>query len=152
MKKSILFFLFLLCVSFSNSLTAQIKHFKGNWTKLETTYDFAFDLYIKHVDGNQVEGVFSWEFVNYDEKNTISKNYYEEKIGAQAKEYVKGTYDPKTKQYYLRGYKKEDPNRIISLDHYRIKEDKSGNIGGDSKTMGTWEGRINGQVIRTDNV
>ncbi len=142
--------IFLVLLLTSVSLSAQIKHFKGNWTKVGTTYDFAFDLYIKHLGGNQVEGVFSWEFVNYDENQPFSKDYYEEKIGQQAKEFVRGTYDQKTKQYYLKGYKKEDPNLIISLDHYRLKEDADGNIGGDTKALGTWLGRINGKVIRTD--
>ena len=96
MKKSILFFLLTICVSISNSLTAQIKHYKGNWTKVGTTYDFAFDLYIKHLDGNNVEGIFSWEFVNYDENQPFSKGYYEEKIGQQAKEFLKAQFGEAT--------------------------------------------------------
>ena len=152
MKKSIFLFLFLSGLFFQNHITAQAKHFKGNWTKLETTYDFKFDLYLKFTGGNQVKGVFNWELVNYDENLSDSKKYYEEKIGAQAKEYVRGTYNSKTKQYILKGYKKDDPHLIIGLDLYRLKEDESGHIGGDTKANHSWQGRINGKEIRMDQV
>ena len=135
---------------FAYRLDAQIKHFKGNWTKLETTYDFKFDLYIQFTSGNQVKGVFHWEVMNYDENLEWSKEYYREKIGDAAKEYVRGTYNPKTKQYILKGYKKDDPNLIIGLDLYRLKENENGDIDGDSKTNNTWKGRVNGKRIRVD--
>ena len=92
-----------------------------------------------------MKGVFHWELVNYDENFPASKAYYKEKIGLQAKEYVRGTYNASTKEYILKGYKKDDPHLIIGLDLYRIKEDENGHIGGDTKTEGTWKGRINGQ-------
>ena len=152
MKKTILLFLLILSASFSNHINAQIKHFTGSWTKDGTTYDFKFDLYLHHTGGNQVKGVFNWEFAHYDENMEFSKEYYEKKIGTQAKEYVRGTYNSKTRQYILKGYKKDDPGVIISLDTYRLKEDENGNIGGDTKAHGAWNGRINGKAIRTDQV
>ena len=151
MKSAFLKFSLLILLCLPTLLAAQIKHFTGHWTKIGTTYDFGFDLYIKHTGGNTVEGVFTWEFISYDKNILGSKSYYEEKIGLKAKEFVRGTYDPATKEYYLQGYKKEDPHRIIALDHYKLKEDKNGDIGGDTKAHGTWKGRINGKAVRTDS-
>jgi len=58
--------------------------------------------------------------------------------------------NPATKEYFLKGYKKEDPNMIISTDHYRLKLDENGDIGGDSKAHNTWKGRINGNAVKND--
>ena len=152
MKKSMLFLLFFVTTFFTNPLTAQIKRFTGNWTKIGTTYDFQFDLFIQHTGGNQVKAVFKWQVVYYDENDPLSVKHYGEKIGLEAKEYLRGTYDAKTQQYILKGYKKEDPHRLIGLDLYRLTVDKKGDIGGDSRAHHTWQGRINGKAARTDQV
>ena len=39
---------------------------------------------------------------------------------------------------------------IISTDHYRLKLDENGDIGGDSKAHNTWKGRINGNAVKND--
>ena len=140
-------FLFLLSIP----SPAQVKQFQGNWVKQGTTYDFAFDLYLRHTGGNQVEGVFNWRVVNYDENEPASQAYFVEKLGLWAKEFVRGTYDPKTRTYRLQGYKKEDPHLIIDLDHYNLSEDGNGDIGGKTRAGGGWDGRINGKPIRGDN-
>lgn len=152
MKKSTLLLLLISATFFANPLTAQIKRFTGNWTKIGTTYDFEFDLFIQHTGGNQVKGVFQWRAVYYDENDPLSIEYYGEKIGKEAKEYVRGTYDSNTGQYILKGFKKDDPNRIIGLDLYRLEVDENGHIGGDTRALNTWKGRINGKAVRTDQV
>ena len=153
MKKPIFFFLLCSSILFQIDSSAQTKYFQGNWTKLGTTYDFQFELTLHVARNNQVKGVFHWTFVQYDENFSPSKDYYESKLGLTAKEYVRGTYDPKTKQYILKGYKKDDPHQIIGLDLYRIKEDGTGNnIGGDTRAHHTWQGRINGKRIQVDQV
>ncbi|HFA49304.1 MAG TPA: hypothetical protein ENJ95_09830 [Bacteroidetes bacterium] len=150
MKQSILLLIFPVWLCLPDQISAQIKHFKGDWTKDGTTYLFDFDLYIKHIDGDAVEGVFNWTYKQYDENDPWSKDYYEEKKDATAKEYVRGKYDAKTKTYYLHGYKKDDPQQIIAPDDYILILDKNDNIGGDTKAQGSWEGRINGKVVRDD--
>ena len=151
MKKSYLIFPIAFLFLFSTSISAQIKHFKGNWTKLGTTYDFSFDLYLRHTEGNQVEGVFNWKFVHYNENEPNSRSYYEEKRDLTAKEFVRGTYNPQTKELHLRGYKKEDPHLIIGIDEYRLKVDDNGDIGGKTKAHGSWKGRVNGRAVRGDS-
>ena len=150
MRKYILLTFFIYLNFSLVQLIAQEKHYQGTWTMIETTYVFKFDLYLKHDTKSNVVGHFDWKVTNYDKHSPSSKDYYEPKLGSTAKEFVRGTFDPATKEYYLQGYKKEDPHRIISTDHYRLKVDGNGDIGGDSKAHNTWKGRINGKTIRND--
>lgn len=139
---------YLLIVLFSIGSTAlfsQVKQFNGTWTKLNTTYEFEFDLILNIKNSNQLEGYFVWRVVNYDNKSNLSRQYYEKKIGMTAKEYVTGTYDHLTGAYTLKGYKKEDPFSIIALDIYKLILDRNGDIGGTTNSNGTWLGRINGK-------
>jgi hypothetical protein len=137
-------------MSVSNNLIAQEKHFQGAWTMIGTTYVFEFDLYLKHDANNNVVGHFDWKVAKFDEHSPSSKDYYQPKIGKTAKEFVRGTFNPATKEYVLKGYKKDDPHMIISTDHYRLKLDENGDIGGDSKAHNTWKGRINGKEVKSD--
>ncbi len=128
-------------------LTAQAKQFHGQWNLIGTTYLFEFDLLLQHSSDNKVEGRFEWTVVRYDEHDTSSKDYYQSKLGSSATEFVRGTYDPRTRSYLLRGYKKRDPHQIISTDHYRLKVDDGGHLGGPTQAHGSWKGRINGQAV-----
>lgn len=139
-------FLFLTLLVFITATSfSQTKTYNGSWTKILSTYQFDFDLVLEVNESNQVEGYFVWELVEYDKYNTLSIEYYENKVGMTGTEYVKGTYDPTTQEYKLEGYKKDDPNVIIGLDVYQLKVDDEGNIGGTTSANGTWFGRINGQ-------
>ena len=145
-----MFVLFVVLSFSSTCLTAQNKHFQGTWTMIGTTYVFEFDLYLKHEEGNNVTGYFDWEVVRYDENSLESKDYYQPKLGTTAKEFVRGKFNPKTKEYLLKGFKKDDPHQIISPDLYRLQLDENGDIGGDSKAHNTWLGRINGNDVEKE--
>ena len=130
-------FLVLIILLNATTLFGQKKIFTGVWTKINTTYSFEFDLFLKIKEGNKVEGYFLWKVVQYDKNNKFSENHYQNRIGKTAKEYVKGTYNPSAGKYHLKGYKKDDPHSIIGIDTYEITEDKKGRIGGTSNTNGT---------------
>lgn len=150
-KLLLLFFLGLFCSS-ASQLFGQNKHFQGTWTKVGTTYVFEFDLHLEHSKDNQVTGFFKWQVTGMDDKSKFSQDHYDSRLGTTAKEFVKGTFNPATKTYKLSGYKKEDPNLIISLDHYILKIDEKGDIGGNTRAHGTWKGRINGKPVISDQV
>ncbi len=150
MRKYFLLSLFALLSFNANDLVAQNKHFQGTWTMIGTTYVFEFDLYLNHDAENNVAGYFNWKVTDYDLNSPASRDYYQPKLGTTAKEFVRGSYNPETKQYLLKGYKKEDPNEIISTDIYRLQLDENGDIGGDSKAHNTWKGRINGKAVKKD--
>ncbi len=127
--------------------TCQTQLFHGTWTRLGTQYLFDFDLHLEHGAGGKVTGYFIWKFVQYDENDAFSVNYYQDKIGLTAKEYVSGTWDAATRTYQLKGYEKDDPNAIIALDEYLLKVDENGDLGGDTKSQGTWLGRIHAKRL-----
>lgn len=137
---------------FATIIFAQTKHFQGTWTKLGTTYVFEFDLYLNHTEGKNVDGYFDWKVTAPDEKNVYSTSHYNERLGTTAREYLKGTYDEKSKTYVLSGYKKDDPNLIIDPDDYILKVDENGDIGGKTKAHGTWKGRINGKPLEGEEL
>lgn len=124
---------------------AQTEHFVGQWTKEGTTYVFDFVLTINHLDGGAVNGQFNWTVARPDELAPESIMWYESKIGHTAIEYVRGSYDNSSGELLLQGYKKEDPNLIISLDHYRLKIIGEHTLQGNSKAHGTWQGVIDGK-------
>ena len=148
MKNYAFCFALLSVALFSNKLNAQVDHFQGGWVKINTTYLFEFDLILRHDSDNKVEGYFNWKLVSYDEYSDWSINYYQDKMGATAKEYVSGTYDPSTGQYRLKGYKKEDPEQVVGIDTYRLQVDENGFINGKTNSGGTWLGRIKGRRIQ----
>jgi len=140
------FLLFLLLAS-SSTLLSQTQQFNGTWTKVNTTYQFDFELTLKINSSNQVEGYFLWKVIKYDEHNILSKQHYENKLNLTAKEYVKGVYYPSKGEYLLKGYKKEDPNSIIGIDIYKLTIDENGELGGTTNSNGSWLGRINGRQV-----
>lgn len=142
--RSVLFLSIFTISSFT--LTSQTKHYTGEWTKIGTKYVFEFNLHLEH-EGEQVSGYFDWKITKLDKDDPSSVQYYKNKIGSTAREYKKGTYHAKQREYRLKGYKKNDPNQIISTDTYRLRIDDSGNIGGDTNANGSWLGRINGSAV-----
>lgn len=132
--------------------TAQPHLFQGSWTRLGTNYRFDFELHLEHGAGNSVEGYFNWKFVQYDENDSFSVSYYQDKIGATAKEYVRGSWNPADRTYRLKGYKKDDPHAIIALDEYLLKVDGNGDLGGDTRSHDSWLGRINAKALALHNL
>jgi hypothetical protein len=124
---------------------SQTEYFIGTWTKEGTTYEFDFVLTIKHLDANNVQGQFNWTFAAPDDHSGFSIDYYSEKIGLTAVEYVRGNYDPANKEYQLHGYRKDDPNTIIALDEYRVKVVGEKTLRGTSRAHGSWLGIIDGE-------
>ncbi len=125
---------------------SQMKHFHGAWTKINTTYVFEFDLHLEFKENNQVEGYFDWTILKCHEKSIMSKAYYKDKIGKSAKEYVRGTFNPTSRELLMKGYRKEDPHSIIGIDHYKLKLKENGQLEGQTKADGNWKGRIKGNL------
>ena len=145
--KNLFLILFLLNVT---SVCSQTQQFNGTWTKVNTSYQFDFDLILEVKESNRVEGYFIWKLVRFDENNTSSKQYYQKKLGMTGKEYVKGTYNRSSGEYILKGYKKQDPNAIIGMDTYHLKLGENGDIGGTTNANGSWLGRIKGTPVKID--
>jgi len=65
------------------------------------------------------------------------------KVGLTAVEYVKGSYDQGTRMLTMEGYRKDDPNDIVSLDKYRlVLAEGSRSLEGKTWNHGGWRGRL----------
>lgn len=128
----------------SECLIGQTDQFVGSWTKEGTTYVFDFILILNHVGEGQVEGQFRWTVAKPDENAPQSVMWYQSKIGLQATEHVRGTFNSSTNELVIQGYRKDDPHMIIALDEYRLKVIGDHTLQGISKAHGSWEGIIDG--------
>ncbi len=93
---------------------------------------YAFNLKLMPLGDGRVTGVFEWKLI------WTSLDEHRPKIGAVAKEYVVGRYDPSQKSFNLVGVRQTDPADIISMDHYLI------NLSADGK-------RIEGINVKPEN-
>ncbi len=61
------------------------------------------------------------------------------KLGLSGTEFIRGTYDFKTRLVLLEGYRKEDPAEVIGLDRYKLVfADNGAALGGLTENHGTW--------------
>lgn len=93
---------------------------------------YAFNLKLVPLGDGRITGVFEWKLI------WTSLDEHKSKIGAVAKEYVIGRYNPAQKSYNLVGIRQTDPADIISMDHYLI------NLSADKK-------RIEGINVKPEN-
>lgn len=85
----------------------------GEWRD-DGNLQYAFRLKVVPVGEGKVQGVFEWKLI------WTSLVEHRPKVGAVAKEYVVGRYDPATRRLTLVGMRQDDPADIISMDHYLI--------------------------------
>ena len=73
----------------------------------------------------------------------VERNFYRDKIGTTATEFVRGTYNEASGDLSLRGYDKDDPLEIIGLDNYRLELSSGGDwLFGPTESGGDWGGRF----------
>lgn len=84
---------------------------------------------------NEIDGQIVW---------TLEKSPFEDeqsKIGLSGVEYVRGTFNPQTLEVDFTGYKKDDPDQIIGMDHYKLTLSVDGTrLTGKTENYGDWKG------------
>lgn len=84
-----------------------------------------------------VRGAIDWAMTSTPQESKRSK------VGLTAVEYVTGNYDRGARRLVMEGYRKEDPNDIISLDKYRLTLAEGGeSLEGKTWNHGGWRGRL----------
>jgi hypothetical protein len=87
--------------------------------------------------GNSVQGHINWAMRSTPQESKQSK------IGLTAVEYVRGSYNSETRLLMMEGYRKDDPNDVITLDKYRLilaRDNRS--LAGATWNQGRWRGRL----------
>lgn len=111
---------------------------KGDWSSSSGAYLTA-DVNLNDNGGGQFQGQIVWTL-----KRTVDVKKMD-KIGYTATEYVRGKFNPSTRELSLAGYSKNDPNNVLAnLDSYRLVLNQDNQeISGVTKNFGRWNGRFN---------
>jgi hypothetical protein len=114
-----------------------IGQWQGQWSSPYGTI-FSSNLYLESTDrSNGVQGQINWTMKSTPQQSKQSK------IGMTAVEYVRGSYNQETRMLTMEGYRKDDPNNIITLDKYRLVLAEDGrSLGGATWNHGRWRGRL----------
>ncbi len=109
---------------------------KGKWFKGNSSHRYAFEVHFAFAQ--KIDGYFLWTL----EESPIPSE--RDKIGLQAKEFVRGTFDAKTRTIKLKGYKRSDKYGIIGLDEYKLTLSADGaQLYGQTKAeFNSWAGRM----------
>jgi hypothetical protein len=122
--------------------TARNSPIEGRWAGFWVSYSvesqgFLYEaaLTLAGAADNSVEGQIRWTLRNSPRASEQAK------VGLSAVEFVRGSYDPGSRVLRLAGYRKDDPNGVISLDRYHLVLSDNGNvIGGITESHGSWQG------------
>lgn len=109
----------------------------GEWMTegAENGYLFNLEATLNINAENEIDGQIVW---------TLVRSPFEEeqaKLGLSGTEFVHGNFDPSTLEVKLTGYKLDDPNSVIGLEHYKLFLTEDGTIlQGKSENYGDWNG------------
>lgn len=110
---------------------------KGDWSTSSGAY-YKFDLALNESDGH-VDGQITWTLVRTTRPDKMGMQ------GMSATEYVRGTFDPASRQVNMRGTSKSDPNGLlVMLDQYRLHlSPDERTLNGSARNGGKWNGTVN---------
>jgi len=141
--KKIFFTSALLVIFYTGFSQVTTSYYKGEWTRKnkQDLFTGIFKIGIKK-DGHAT-GQFVWTVWAVDSTNSSLLDMYIEKKGMSGIEYVEGTFNAETNDFYFEGKSKDDPNLILGLDKYHIKlTANKQTIYGTTETEGTNEGLV----------
>lgn len=97
----------------AQSVEKDSTHWVGEWRD-EGNLQYAFHLHLQPLGGGRMSGYFDWKLI------WTWLPEHKSKVGASAREYVVGIYDPIKRQIKVSGIRQTDPADIISMDIYII--------------------------------
>lgn len=105
--------IFLPILANAQSVEKDSTHWVGEWRD-EGNLQYAFHLHLQPLGGGRMSGYFDWKLI------WTWLPEHKSKVGAAAREYVVGIYDPVKRQIKVSGIRQNDPADIISMDIYII--------------------------------
>jgi hypothetical protein len=117
----------------------------GTWEG-DSGHRFSHKLHVEQSgkDKRDVEGWFEFTLTQAPDSSRLR-----ERVGESGREYVRGRYDPTTRELTLRGYRVDAPG-FLATDEYRIQINPGGR-GFEGKTRGNsyrWDCTIRGRSTR----
>lgn len=111
------------------------KNWRGLFTEPGNVYEARLKMRV-NADG-AVEGKILWTL------KESKREDYQNKLCATGFEFVRGTFNAKTRELYLEGYRRDDPERILGLDKYTMKVRTDGKlIEGATWNHGRWDSKF----------
>jgi hypothetical protein len=111
------------------------KEWNGTFSDPDSTYLAKAHLRVFEEGG--VEGKIRWTLKH------ATREDYQGKFGNSGTEFVWGSYDAKSRVLVLRGYRRDDPTRILGLDKYTLTlDDAGGKLIGTTWNHGKQDGRF----------
>ena len=135
--------LFVITFFFSFSSIAQTNYFKGEWREQgSTTTLFTCIAEINFTNNSILTGKIIWTYQSIDSIDPDAVDFYKDKKGFTAIEYVSGIYHPATGDVLMKADSIKDEHEIIAPTIYNLKmgSDKTILFGTTTTTDGTGEG------------
>ncbi len=135
--------LLLIVVLFSISSVAQTNYYKGEWREQSnTTTLFTCMARLDFINDTTISGKIVWTYHAIDSTDADAIDFYKDKNGYQAIEYVSGIYHPATGDVLLKADSIDDKHEIIAPTIYYLKlgTDKATLFGTTTTTDGTGAG------------
>lgn len=135
----LLLFVFL----FSISSIAQTNYYKGEWREQgNTTTLFSCVAEINFTNDSIVAGKIIWTYQSIDSADADAIDFYKDKKGFRAIEYIRGIYNPATGDVLLMADSIDDKHEIIAPTIYYLKmgTDRTILFGTTTTTDGTGAG------------
>lgn len=109
---------------------------KGSWDSPDgSVYSATVQLTVA-ADGS-VDGTIDWKLT------AARRTDLNPKIGLRGTEYVRGTFDARCRVLTMAGYKLDDPQHILGMDHYELILAPNGaGLGGVTENNDTWTGML----------
>ena len=116
---------------------------RGQWVSDNSPgYLFEYEMTLKMDEEFNVSGEIKW---------TQLKSPSKTKDGKSAVEHIKGTGNKEKRMIEVKGFKKDDPENVISLDEYKITFEESGKgFKGITSSSGSWKGIITGKKVKEE--
>ncbi len=147
MKKISCILSFLIIQHFSS---AQVTYYQGEWTRVNKHELFTGVFKIELKSKGVVNATWLWTFKYIDTNDASLSELYQGKSGKKAVEFGAGTWDRNTRDLFVEGLTKNDPNGIIGLDKYSLKLTADGQvIYGKSNSNGNEDGLFYAKKITT---
>lgn len=115
--------------------------YAGLWSVPGSNVVYRVEVHLNIKDQNRVDGHLAWTL------SKVANTRDRKKLGRQAKEIVRGIYDPKTRSLNFEGRSKNDPHGLIGLDKYELTLSKDGRrLTGRTWNHGRWNGRLEADI------
>lgn len=108
---------------------------KGTWDSPDgSVYSATMTL---TTQGDSVDGSINWTLA------AATRPDLKPKIGQHGTEFVRGVYHVDCRMVEMAGYRLDDPNHILGMDHYELVLAPNGaGLGGVTENGGAWTGMV----------